>query len=212
MMRSAMARLLKPAPALAAASVLVAGGGAYALASAGGGTVTVCVSHKSGTLYKARGCKKHDHKLSWSKQGPQGTPGPQGAPGQQGPPGPTGPGATTFGPTTVAPGQTATLMTLDNGIAVTGTCFAGEVSLAVKTTSGALTLQASGTGDDGNVNYPLDVDQTNSQVVNNGAVSADFYGLARDAAAGGKFAHIDAHGTKVPSSSCDYWGMITPSG
>jgi hypothetical protein len=40
-----------------AAGVVAAGRGAYALASSIGGTITDCVSHKDGTLYKARQCQ-----------------------------------------------------------------------------------------------------------------------------------------------------------
>jgi hypothetical protein len=88
-----MGRLSKLAAALSAAALLVAGGGAYALASASGGTITVCVSHSRGALYKAKKCAKHDTKLSWNAQGPAGVPGtqgPQGALGAQGRQGPTG--------------------------------------------------------------------------------------------------------------------------
>jgi hypothetical protein len=71
--------------------VLLAAGGGYALASGGGTkTITVCVSHKGGTLYKAKKCAKHDKKLSWNKQG---IPGIQGIQGQTGNTGPQGPGA-----------------------------------------------------------------------------------------------------------------------
>ena len=81
------------AAVMVAAVLLVVGGGAYALASTSGGTITVCVSHKNGTLYKATKCRKHDKKLSWNKQGvagPQGPRGQQGLPGNQGPKGDTG--------------------------------------------------------------------------------------------------------------------------
>lgn len=74
--------------------MLIAGGAVYALASSKGGTITVCVSHKSGGLYEARRCAKHDQKLSWNEQGPVGAPGvagPKGDAGTQGPQGPTGP-------------------------------------------------------------------------------------------------------------------------
>ena len=65
-------------------AVLVAGGGAYALAASGSGTITVCVSHTKGTLYKAKKCAKHDKKLSWNTQGPQGIQGPRGVQGAEG--------------------------------------------------------------------------------------------------------------------------------
>ena len=65
------------------------GSGGYALASSSGGTITVGVSHKRGTLYKAKKCAKGDKKLSWNKVGPQA---PQGSSGATGPQGPAGPG------------------------------------------------------------------------------------------------------------------------
>jgi hypothetical protein len=80
-----MRGLSKCAAALGAAALLVAGGGAYALASASGGTITVCVSHTDGTLYKATKCRKHDKKLSWNKQGLPGQQGPKGDTGAAGP-------------------------------------------------------------------------------------------------------------------------------
>lgn len=97
-----MGRVSRSALVLGVAVLVLAGGGAYALASSlSGGTITVCVHHKGGTLYKARTCAKHDKKLSWNKQGPAGATGATGpkgaigatgATGTQGPPGPaTGP-------------------------------------------------------------------------------------------------------------------------
>ena len=79
-----MGRLRMFVRALGCASLLIVGGGAYALASAKGGTITVCVSHHGGALYKAKKCAKPDKELSWNKAGspgPQGTPGTPGAPG-----------------------------------------------------------------------------------------------------------------------------------
>jgi hypothetical protein len=67
-------------------AVLAGTGGGYALA-AGSATITACVSHKDGTLYEAKKCKKHDQKISWSQTGPagpQGVQGQQGSQGQQG--------------------------------------------------------------------------------------------------------------------------------
>src|SRR5436309_5735103 len=80
----------RAATALGVAALLIVGGGAYALASSNGGTIRVCVNHKSGSLYKAGKCAKHDQKLSWNKLGPQGPTGATGATGGQGPQGPTG--------------------------------------------------------------------------------------------------------------------------
>jgi hypothetical protein len=79
--------MTKSVAALGAAALVIAGGGAYALASASSSTITVCVSHKNGALYKAHKCRKHDKKLSWNKQG---VPGQPGALGKQGPKGNTG--------------------------------------------------------------------------------------------------------------------------
>jgi len=96
-----MRGLSKSAAALGAATLLLAGGGAFALASSSTRTITVCVHHNGGALYKARKCARHDKMLSWNKQGPpgatgprgpqgfQGTQGIQGAPGQTGQPGPS---------------------------------------------------------------------------------------------------------------------------
>jgi hypothetical protein len=54
----------KSVAVLGAATLLGAGGGAYALGAASGGTITVCVSHTNGTLYKTAKCRKHDKQLS----------------------------------------------------------------------------------------------------------------------------------------------------
>jgi hypothetical protein len=81
-------RISKPAVGLAITSLLLASGGAYALGSSIGGTITACVNHRGGTLYKAKKCARHDKELSWNQQGP---PGPEGPPGAQGPQGPQGP-------------------------------------------------------------------------------------------------------------------------
>ncbi len=73
-----MARIAAPA---------IVGGGSYALAKSNSGTITACVSHKGGALYKASKCHKHGKKLSWNKQGIQGAPGATGLQGPQGPSG-----------------------------------------------------------------------------------------------------------------------------
>lgn len=88
-----MGRLSKSTAALGGAALLMVatGGGAYALAASSGGAITVCVSHKQGTLYKARRCAKHDNRLSWNKQGLPGATGPQGPRGLAGPQGLQGP-------------------------------------------------------------------------------------------------------------------------
>ena len=80
-----MRRLSGSTAILGVAGLLVVGGGGYALAAtAGSSTITVCVTRSGGTLYKARKCAKHDHKLSWNAQGRQGSQGPQGSQGIQG--------------------------------------------------------------------------------------------------------------------------------
>jgi hypothetical protein len=78
-----MGRLFKPLTALGVAALLLAGGGAYALASSTG-TITVCVKHAGGGLYKATKCTKRDKQLSWNARGPAGATGATGAPGPQG--------------------------------------------------------------------------------------------------------------------------------
>jgi hypothetical protein len=47
----------------------------------------VCVSHKGGTLYKARKCAHHDRTLTWNAKGPRGLVGPIGSTGRTGPQG-----------------------------------------------------------------------------------------------------------------------------
>ncbi len=90
-----MGRFTRSGLVLGAAALLIAGGGAYdAFASSGGGTITVCVNHDGGTLYKARKCANRDKQLSWNKQGLPGATGPRGpvgATGAKGPVGATGP-------------------------------------------------------------------------------------------------------------------------
>jgi hypothetical protein len=72
---------------LTAIAVLAAAGGGYALASARSNTITVCVNKRSGILYKARKCKRHDSRLRWNKVGPRGPAGPPGPTGATGSPG-----------------------------------------------------------------------------------------------------------------------------
>jgi hypothetical protein len=81
-----MGRLSKSAAAFGAAALLIAGG-AYAFASSAVSTITVCVSHTDGTLYKAKKCASHDTNLTWNRRGPAGTRGATGATGPRGAPG-----------------------------------------------------------------------------------------------------------------------------
>ena len=76
-----MGRLSKYATGLGIVGVVLAAGGAYAVASSRGGTITVCVSHRTGVLYRSSSCGSHDTRLSWNKQGLAGPRGPQGEPG-----------------------------------------------------------------------------------------------------------------------------------
>jgi hypothetical protein len=71
------------------AVVVAAAGGAYAASSSS--SISACVSKKSGTLYEAKKCKKHDKKLTWSQTGPAGKNGSNGTNGTNGATGPTGP-------------------------------------------------------------------------------------------------------------------------
>jgi hypothetical protein len=88
------------------ALVLVAAGGAYAAVRTSTKTISVCVHHSAGGLYRARRCAAHDRRVSWNAggrrgavgatgaQGPagaQGQPGTPGQPGGKGDPGDTGP-------------------------------------------------------------------------------------------------------------------------
>lgn len=93
-----MRHLSKPVGALVVTSLVFAGGGAYALASSRSATITVCVSHNGGALYKAKKCARKDKTLSWNQQGPQGLPGATGSQGTQGPRGAQGPEGTPGAP------------------------------------------------------------------------------------------------------------------
>ena len=72
-------------------AALVAAAAAGAYATSGGGTITVCVRHSDGGLYRARRCASRDGKLSWNLRGPKGRTGPKGAAGAAGAAGPAGP-------------------------------------------------------------------------------------------------------------------------
>jgi hypothetical protein len=79
-----------PVALVTVVTLLAGAGGGYALASGSSTTITVCVSHKGGGLYKAKRCKKRDSRLSWNQTGPQGVQGVQGIQGQKGDAGPPG--------------------------------------------------------------------------------------------------------------------------
>jgi hypothetical protein len=151
-----MGRLSKPAAVLGTVVLMLAAGGAYALASASGGTITVCISHKSSTLYKAKKCGRHDRQLSWNKQGPRGATGPQGPQGPQGPggvhgiqgpPGPHGVPGPTAGaqgggddpPSTITGPHSGTLSTTTLTTPAAGSVFAfghGNVNVSCPADSG----------------------------------------------------------------------------
>ncbi|MBV9417689.1 MAG: hypothetical protein JO363_22070 [Solirubrobacterales bacterium] len=116
-----MRRLSMLTAALGAAALILAGGGAYALASASSGTITVCVKHGDGSLYKAGKCARHDKQLSWNKQGVPGATGPQGPQGPQGVQGPAGP----F-PPTLPSGKTLRGVFLSEGNAAAANANAGD--------------------------------------------------------------------------------------
>ena len=137
-----MRGLSKSAAALAAVALLLAGGGTYALASSAASTITVCVKHKGGALYKAKKCAKHDGKLSWNKQGPAGNSGSQGPKGNTGP---QGPGATTIATTLPLGTSLTTIATLPNGTLLMGGCSDGKVDVGVEHSSSQTGLQVSGT-------------------------------------------------------------------
>jgi hypothetical protein len=80
-----MRRFSKSAVAFGIATLLVSAAAVYALASTGAKSISVCVKHTGGVLYRAKRCAKHDQKLTWNKRGPQGATGPTGHTGPQGP-------------------------------------------------------------------------------------------------------------------------------
>lgn len=67
------------------ALVVAASGGAYAAVKGSGPTITVCVHHQGGGLYRAHKCARHDRRLSWNVTGPAGARGPRGVRGAPGP-------------------------------------------------------------------------------------------------------------------------------
>lgn len=205
--------------AASAAVLLVVGGGAYAVASSTSNTITVCVRHNGGTLYKAKRCAKRDRKLSWNKQGPAGPRGPQGPQGVQGPQGTQGatgaqgsqgPGATSFS-TTVPQGASAErvmLADLRNGVTLDGSCTTTpEVGLYLEP-SGSDVIQTTGTADNGAAPSQFDANSGGEKFIT-GSASADFNLVVRDATTGSGFVRIDVHG--AVGNPCNFWGMITPS-
>jgi hypothetical protein len=62
----------------ALALVVIAGGVTYAATNGAPATITVCVHHSGGGLYKASKCAAHDSRLTWNVKGPAGPPGAAG--------------------------------------------------------------------------------------------------------------------------------------
>jgi hypothetical protein len=199
---------------LVAVAVVAAGGG-YAVAAAGSTSVIhACAAKRGGALRLAAKCRTNERPVQWNVRGlpgTSGTNGRNGTNGTNGAPGAPGPGATTF-MTTLDQGLSVytAVKTLDNGLTIEAGCTAGSVSLRIVTTVFTSTIQASGTKNDTGVTSPVDVDQTNAWPVASDASNSDLDVLARDSAAGTKFARIDVHGTH--GAPCRFWGMVTPSG
>jgi hypothetical protein len=115
-MKQLLAARATPA-AIVGVLVLAVAGGGYAMASSSG-TITVCVQHNGGSLYKARKCAKRDKRISWNKvgrRGPTGATGATGATGQTGQTGQTGPA----GP-----------VTLTHLVSVASSCAGGNTACA----------------------------------------------------------------------------------
>jgi hypothetical protein len=197
-----MGRLIQASALIAIALVL--GGGAYALGSSSAGTITACVSHKDGTLYRASTCRAHDKTLTWNQQGPIGPRGPRGLKGPQ------GPGATSFATTINQGAPPRTLDKLANGVTLAGSCFnssVGIVELDLEVASG--TLQISGTDSLGTSVGTADFDGPGGGIGLQSTTTVDWDVVARDATLNRGFARIDAHAEF--GSPCRFWAMITPS-
>lgn len=206
--------LSKSAATLGAVALLLGGGTAYALASSTGGTITVCVKHDGGALYKAKKCAKHDSRLSWNKQGSAGATGATGATGPQGPKGDTGPqapGATTFAMTLPSGTAFTSIATLPNGMLLMAGCSGGKVDVGVQRSGSQVGLQASGTwSNDGAAPTEVSYDSSSGLGVNTGpggTTHTDIDWIV--GVPGGKYARVDIHGTQ--GSPCSFWGMVTPS-
>jgi hypothetical protein len=218
---------------LALISIVVAalgGGVAYATIPDSSGVIHACMLKNLGTIRlidTATGQKcsaTFETVVDWNERGQQGLPGatgpagpqgpkgdkgdegPQGPEGPAGPAGQPGPGASTF-TATVASG-TDTLVALDNGVTLTGSCATSTVGVGL----GANLLEASGLLTKDTAIEPVDFGAPNFVAVwwDESASDIDFTGLARNAGTNsGKFARIDVHGHF--GSPCSFWGMIIPS-
>lgn len=61
-----------------------AGAGGLAVAASPGTTVHACAAKRSGMLRLAATCRRTEHAVTWSLEGPAGPPGPPGSPGSPG--------------------------------------------------------------------------------------------------------------------------------
>lgn len=141
-------------------------------------------------------------------QGAQGGQGPQGIQGQQGTEGTQGPGATTFATTLAQGSSLQTLVNMNNGLTLTGSCTtAPEVELTIS--PGSDVAQGSGTASfNGGAPVAFDFDSTGDKSIA-GSASVDVDVIARDGTTGSSFVRIDAHGTF--GNPCQFYGTITPS-
>lgn len=71
-------RLMAAIVGATALATVAAGGIAYAATTSSSNTITVCVHHRGGGLYRARTCAAHDSQLSWNRRGPRGPRGSKG--------------------------------------------------------------------------------------------------------------------------------------
>jgi hypothetical protein len=132
----------------------------------------------------------------------------KGAKGDQGQP---GPGATSFATTLgVGTANTVIATAAASGITVRASCNSGpQVILKIGTTNMTNTIQVSGTENEGALTtVPQDADNSPGSVQVADANVVDLDVLARDKNVG-PFSRIDVHGHS--GSTCNFWGMITPS-
>jgi hypothetical protein len=149
-----------------------------------------------------------DFKPGQIPAGPKGDKGDKGEKGDKGDKGPRGPGATAFAVSKYIGSTDSNLTTIPNGLMVEGICNAGYVALGVKTTSGQLTLQVSGTYTLSGSVSAIRLNEGTSAYSILSSMPVDIDVIARDSSVGG-FARIDAHG--IYGKPCRFWGMVTPA-
>jgi hypothetical protein len=136
--------------------------------------------------------------------------GPAGPQGKEGPAGPQGPGAVTID--FPAP-EAQTVAATFNGVQVKTICEPTSVQIALETSGGTGTLQASGTSNNYNLGedvVPIDVSGASGISVN-GAANPYLVSLnvvARNTAVSSAFGRFDLH---LDASTCVLWGVYTPS-